>query len=141
MVKDASKLERAERKSLDAESDLDEDFENEPKRPVFDSELDFAHMGPAKQDYPPSEGAVDIPDRSVIDTESSDGQGLGFPDVSDGDHEKDEDYLMEPDDSDKGSSSDSDIYVREEVHEQAKKPVKMKTAKASSLFYLSLSLW
>ena len=120
---------------------MDEDFENEPKGPVFDSELDFAHMVPAGQKYPPSEGALDIPDRSAIDTESSDGQGLGFPDESDGDHEKDEDYVMEPNHSDKGSNSDSDIYVRE-VHEQPEKPGKMKTAKVGSLFHPSLvSLW
>ena len=112
-----------------------------PKQPVSNSELDFAHMGTAEQDYPPSEGAVDIPDRSAINTESSDGQGLGLPDESDGDHEKDEDYLMEADDGDKGSNSDSDIYMREEVHEQPKVPGKMKTAKVSSLFHSSLSLW
>jgi hypothetical protein len=132
-VNDSSKLERAERKTPEADSDLDEDPENEQKRPVLESELEFAHMGPADQDYPSSEGAVDIPDRSAVDTESSDGHDLGFQVESDGDHEKDEDYLMESDhsdDDDKGSNSD--IYVRE-VLEHPKKPGKVKTAKVSSV--------
>ena len=122
---------------------MDEDFENEPKGPAFNSELDFVHMVPAGQNYPPSEGAVDIPDRSAIDTESSDGQGLGFPELeeSDGDLEKDENYVMEPDHSDEGSNLNSDIYMRE-IHEHPEKPGKMKTAKVRSSFHPSLvALW
>ncbi|KAF8802193.1 hypothetical protein BYT27DRAFT_7113324, partial [Phlegmacium glaucopus] len=62
-----------------------------------------------------SEGLADIPDESAVDTESSDGQVLGFEDESDGDHEKDEDYLMEMDDGDKDSDLESDggFYLRE----------------------------
>jgi hypothetical protein len=121
---------------------LDEDPEDEPKRPVLESELEFTHVGPAEQDYLSSEGAIDIPDRSAVDTESSDAQDLGFQEESDGDHEKDEDYQMglESDDGDKRSNSDSDFYVRE-VHEHPKKPGKVKTAKVSSLFHPFLALW
>ena len=75
----------------------------------------------------------------MVDT---DAQDLGFQDESDGDHENDEDYHMESDDtsSDKGSNSDSDIYVREGP-EHPKKSGKPKTAKVSSLFHPFLSLW
>jgi hypothetical protein len=110
---------------------LDDDPENEAKRPVSDSAFEIAHMGLDEQDYPPSEGAVDIPDMSTIDTESSDGQGLGFLEESDGDNEKDEDYVMEleVDETEEGS----DIYVPEEVHEQPKKSGKVKKTKVGSL--------
>jgi hypothetical protein len=114
--------------------DDDHDNEHERERPVLDSDSEFTHMRPAEEDYSLSEGAVDMPD----DTESSDGQALGFEDVSDGDHEKDEDYRMEFNDGDNRSSSDSDedIYVQED-DEPSKKPGKVKAAKVCS-YYIRL---
>jgi len=68
-----------------------------------------------------------IPDDSVVDTESSDGHlGLDVEDVSDGDHEKDEDYVMESTDGNKESDLESDFDV------PTKKPSNVKAAKAST---------
>jgi len=144
-VKDASELvELAESKSPEPESGSDEDHEIEPERPVLESELEFAaDVGPAEpEDYMSSEGLADIPDESVVDTESSDGRGLGFEDESDGDHEKDEDYVMDSDGGDKQSDLDSlnDEFDLREVREAAKKPGKAK-AKVSPLFPPFLSPW
>jgi len=76
----------------------------------------------------------------LLDTESSDGRGLGFEDESDGDHEKDDNYVMDPDDGKNGlvSNSDEEIEVRE-VPKAAKKLGKAKGDKVS-LFPLSLCL-
>lgn len=111
------------------DDDHHDDNDDEHERPVLDSDSEFTHMCPAEEDYPLSEGPVDMPD----DTESSDGQALGFEDVSDGDHEKDEDYQMESNDGDNRSDSDEDIYVQED-DEPSKKPGKVKAAKVCSYY-------
>jgi hypothetical protein len=139
------RLEQSKSKSPDPETrtDFDEDHDIEQKRPVLDHDFSFAHEGTAEQDldYPLSEGLVHIPEESVVGTESSDGQGLGFEEESDGDHEDDEDFLMELDDDAQGSNldSDEDIYVRE-VQEPLRKPGKVKSVKVSSLFRPSPTL-
>jgi hypothetical protein len=129
----------AESESPDPESGSDEDHEIEPEQPVLESESEFAaDVGPAEHDYMLSEGLADIPDESVVDTESSDGRGLGFEDESDGDHEKDEDHVMDSGNGDKGSDLDSDgEFDLREVREPTKKPGKAKAAKVSCLFHLS----
>lgn len=107
-------------------------LESEHKQPVLDPEILSAHDGLAEHDYPSSEGPLDIPG-SVVGTESSEGHGLPFDDASEGDHEDDEDYLMESEDSDKESNLDSDggFYVRED-QDPPKKPGKVKSAKVCS---------
>ena len=89
-------------------------------------------MGLAEQDYMSSEALADIPDESVVDTESSDGWGLGFEDESNGDHENDKDYVMDSDEGDKGLDLDSEreIYLCE-VWEAVKKPGKAKVTEVS----------
>lgn len=121
----------AKSKKPNIETDLNEDHEIEHERPVLDSELEFTHMAPAEQDYLSSEGPHDIPE----DTESSDGQALGFEEGSDGDSEKDEDYQMESDDGDNRSNldSDGDFYLRED-HEPPKKAGKVIAAKVRCYF-------
>jgi hypothetical protein len=59
--------------------------------------------------YLSSEDPINIPEDSVVDTESSDGQGHIYPseEESDGDHENDKDYILEEDNLD----PDEDIYV------------------------------
>jgi hypothetical protein len=90
-------------------------------------------MRPGESEYT-SEGLADIPDESVVDTESSDGLGLGVEDESDGDHEKDEDYVMELDGGDREEfDSDGEFDLRE----SGRKPGK---AKARHFFPSSLSL-
>ena len=94
---------------------------------------------PAEEDQL-SEGLVDIPEGSEVGTESSNGQGLGFEEVSDGDHEGDEDFHMASDaDTGSDSDSDSDIYVRE-VQEPPKKSGKVKSSKVGLYFVQILSL-
>ena len=123
-AKNASKIELAKSKSPEPESGSEEDhgIKREPDEPVLEpSELDFADIEPG-DDYISSEGLADIPDESVVDTESSDGHvGLHLDDdMSDGDHEKDEDYVMESDD---GSDLDpDDEFDLPSVHETTKKP-------------------
>ncbi|KAF8802591.1 hypothetical protein BYT27DRAFT_7260895 [Phlegmacium glaucopus] len=115
---DALKSEEAESNSLESDGGSDE----EQEQLVLEPESKIADLGPAEQDYISLEGLVDIPDESVVDTESSDGRGLGFEDQSDGDHDKDKDYVMDSDDGDKGSKSNSDgEFDLCEVHEAAKK--------------------
>ena len=95
-VQDAPKPELAEDESPEPESGSDEDHEIEPEQQlaVLGSKSEFTtDIGPAEHDYMLSEGLADIPDESVVDTESSDGQGLGFEDESEGDHKKDKDYV------------------------------------------------
>ena len=67
-----------------------------------------------------SEGPIDIPEDSVVDTESSDGQNHVYDDESDGDQEKDEDYVMD-DASDKSESEkfNSDEDFDDNVHKPA----------------------
>lgn len=139
-VKNPSKIELAKRKSPEPESGSDEDreIEPEPEQPVpVPSELEFADIEPG-EDYISSEGlAGDIPDESVVDTESSDGHvGLHLDDdMSDGDHEKDEDYVMESDDGDNASDLDpDDNFDLPSVHETTKKPSNAKF-KESFYFY------
>ncbi|KAF8799693.1 hypothetical protein BYT27DRAFT_7217441 [Phlegmacium glaucopus] len=115
---DASKSEEAESNSVESDGGSDE----EQERLVLEPESKIADLGLGEQHYISSEGLVDIPDESVVDTESSDGRGLGFEDQSDGDHDKDKDYVMDSDDGDKGSKSNSDgEFDLREVHEAAKK--------------------
>jgi hypothetical protein len=127
---DASKLEQTKSNSPDPDVFLYEDDK-------IDSELVFADIDPAERDFPLSEGPVDIPDGSVVGTESSDGPVKGLEDESDGDHEEDEDFVMESD-GDEGSDLDSDasgnLSVHEIVEPSKKKVVKAKAAKVISLF-------
>ena len=75
----------------------------EIERPVPDSIFDVSDaVQPDGLDYQ-SKGPIDIPEDSVVDTESSDGQNHVYDDESDGDQEKDEDYVMD-DASDKSES-------------------------------------
>ena len=118
------------------ESSSDEERKIEPARKVQEpTELEIADTGPDELDCTSSEGLINIPDESVIDTESSDGQGLGFEDMSDGDHENDKDYVMDSDDGDKASDMDSDgEFDLHPVHEPTKTPRNAKSAKVNSLF-------
>ena len=63
-------------------------------------------------EYSLLEDPIDIPEDSVVDTESSDGQGHFYPsepeEESGGDHEKDEDFIMPVDDD---MLDSDDIYV------------------------------
>ena len=102
------------------------------------SKLEFADIEPG-EDYISSEGlAGDIPDESVVDTESSDGH-VGLPlddDISDGDHEKDKDYVMESDDGNNASDLDpDDDFDLPSVRETAKKPSTAKVTKACFYSY------
>jgi len=58
---------------MESEGGSDKDHEIEQEWPVNESKVEFANMGPAEKDYMLSEGLADIPDESVLDTESSDG--------------------------------------------------------------------
>jgi hypothetical protein len=74
-------------------------------------DLSDAVLPDGLEDLP--EGQIDIPEDSVVDTESSDGQGHVFDEDSDGDHEKDEDYVMDDaagDESDKSDSEEEFIH-------------------------------
>jgi hypothetical protein len=115
--------------SSNIEKEVNEDRDIEHDQPLLESELEFTHAGPAEQDYQSSEGAVELPE----ETESSDGLGLTFEDESDGNHEKDEDYRMETNESGSGSNEDSDgdIYLRD-VHEAPKLQGKPKASKVCS---------
>ena len=142
-VKNPSKIELAKRKSPEPESGSDDEHEIEPEReqPVpVPSELEFADIE-LGEDYISSEGlAGDIPDESVVDTESSDGHvGLHLDDdMSDGDHEKDEDYVMESDDGDNASDLDpDDDFDLPSVLETTKKP---SDAKFKESFYFFSSV-
>ncbi|KIM35954.1 hypothetical protein M413DRAFT_428169 [Hebeloma cylindrosporum] len=109
IVQSISKVELAKSKNAEPESGSDEDerLGELEQRVPGPSELEYADIGPGELDYMSSEGLADIPDESVVDTESSDGHfGLNPGDMSDGDHEKDEDYVMDSDDGDK---VDSDV--------------------------------
>ena len=82
-----------------------------------------------------SEGLADIPDESVVDTESSDGHvGLHLDDLSDGDHKKDEDYVMDSDDGDDTSDQldqDDEEFELCSVIETTKKPSTAKVKESS----------
>ena len=82
-----------------------------------------------------SGGLIDIPEDSVVDTESSDGQGHVFEELeySDGDHEKDEDYVMDnaSDESDKPYPED-DWESNVDVHQEQMKG----KGKVSRFFHL-----
>jgi len=111
----------------------------EIERPVLESMLelsDAAHPDSDGLEYLSDvEDPINIPEDSVVDTESSDGR-LGVHDVyedeSDGDHEKDEDYVMD-DASDKLDKLDSDEDI-DALHEPMKG--KGKTKKVSPFFPL-----
>ena len=139
-VKNTSKVELAKSKTPEPERGSDEDHEIEPelKQPVPEpSELEVSDIEPGAVDYMSSEGLADIPDESVVDTKSSDGHvGLHLDDdMSDGDHEKDEDYVMESDDGDHASDLDpDDEFDLPSVHETTKKPSDVKV-KESFYFY------
>ena len=58
-------------------------------------------------------GMADIPEASVVDTESSDGalsHTIGFDEESDGDHERDGNYVMSQSDSEDGSSDGKNTH-------------------------------
>lgn len=94
-----------------------------------------------EQNFPLSEGAVNIPDGPVVGIESGNGLGLGLEVESDGDHEDDEDFIMELSDGDEGSylGSDGECSVHE-IQEPQKKADKVTAAKVSSLFPPSVRL-
>ena len=101
----------------------------EIERQVLDSVLELSDIvQPDGLSYQP----IDIPEDSVVDTESSDGHSHVYEDESDGDHEKDEDYVMD-DASDKSDKSDSDMEINVEVRE----PMKSKGKTKVSLFFFS----
>ena len=81
-------------------------FENE--WPVLDSVLDFSDAAQPDEMGYLSEGLINLPEDSVVNMESSDGHGYVYEpkEVSDGDHEKDEDYIM--DDASDALDSDGD---------------------------------
>jgi len=140
MVKNTSRIELAKSKSWDPESGSDEDQEIEPQleQPVPEpSKFEFADNDPGEL-YILSEGLADIPDESVVDTESSDGHvGLHLDDLSDGDHKKDKDYVMDSDDGDDTSDKldpDDEEFELRSVNETTKKPSAVKF-KESSYFY------
>ena len=105
----------------------------EIERPVLDSIFDVSDaVQPDGLDYQ-SEGPIDIPEDSVVDTESSDGQNHVYDDESDGDQEKDEDYVMD-DASDKSESEK--FNSDEEFDDNVCKPTQMGKGKlkVQSLF-------
>lgn len=83
---------------------------------------------------PVSEGPIDLPEDSVVDTESSDGQGLIYEEEDDGDHDQDEDYVMRDDKSDE---SDSDEFKSDDDHGEPTKG-KGKAVKVSPFFLLCI---
>ena len=80
-----------------------------------------------------SEGPINIPEDSVVDTESSDGQGHVYEDESDGDHEKDKDYVMDNASDKSDSDEEFNIDVQREVHHEPMKG-KGKMTKVSCLY-------
>ena len=107
-------MKKTETKITQAESKEEPDSEHRPslenEQPVLvESVLDFSDSTqPDGLEYQLFEDPIDIPEDSVVETESSDGQleghlGHVYEDESDGDHEKDEDYVMD-DTSDKSES-------------------------------------
>ncbi|KAF8797786.1 hypothetical protein BYT27DRAFT_7343964 [Phlegmacium glaucopus] len=75
-----------------------------------------------------SEEMADIPEESTLDTDS-DGAGLRVYDLSDGDHDKDEDYVNNPNQQSEldSESEDNDILTgltSEAAHQHIKKSVK-----------------
>ena len=76
------------------------------ERPVLDSMSEFFDAGQDELDYH-SEDPVNLPEDSVVDTES-DGQNYVY-EQSDGDHEDDEDYIMD-DPTNVLDSDDSDEF-------------------------------
>lgn len=92
-----------------------------------------------------SEGPINIPEDSVFDTESSDGLGHVYEDESDGDHEKDEDFVMDnASGSDKSHNldSDEDFYADEAPCEPMKgkgKVIKVSYLTQSSVTVLKLA--
>lgn len=85
-------------------------------------------------EYLSSEDLINIPEDSVVDTESSDGQDRIYPseEESGGDHENDEDYIMDEDNLD----PDEDIYVTDCEPKEGKG----KGIKVSTLVIISWSL-
>ena len=113
--------------STQAEFDIESDCLNlKIEQPVLESVLEFSDMAqPDGSEYPLLEDLIDIPEDSVVNTESSDGQGHIYlsDEESGGDHEKDEDYVMPVDDDQLDSD---DIYVPD--HDEL-------TGKAAKLFF------
>ena len=95
-------------------NDRSHSFELDMERRVLDSVSEIFDAGQDELDYQ-SEGPVNLPEDSVVDTES-DGQGYVY-EQSDGDHEDDEDYIMDdPTDalySDDGEEFDVNIEEEE----------------------------
>ena len=124
----------------DLDSEHRPSLENE--RPVLvESVLDFSDSTqPDGLEYQLFEDPIDIPEDSVVETESSDGQleghlGHVYEDESDGDHEKDEDYVMD----DKSDELDSDEeFNLSDVHHELTKG-KGKAIKVSPFFLLFFS--
>ena len=87
-----------------------------------------------------SEGMAEMPEESNIDTES-DGAGLGeYEDFSDGDHEKDEDYIdtQAPNQSDHESSVEEQDEEEIEVLETAPSRKQKRKVILSSSFIITV---
>jgi hypothetical protein len=140
-------LKKPETNITQADSEDDSGSEHrlslENERPVLvESVLEFSDATqPDGLEYQLFEDPIDIPEDSVVETESSDGQGhVGhiYEEESDGDHEKDEDYVMDDDKSD-GLDSDEEFYLSDVHHEPTKG--KGKAIKVSPFFPLFFSYW
>ena len=141
-------MKKTKTKSTQAESEEDSDSEHrlslENERPVLvESVLEFSDATqPDGMEYQLFEDPINIPEDSVVETESSDGQGhVGhvYEDESDGDHEKDEDYVM-PVDDDESDKLDSDEFNLSDVHHEPTKG-KGKAIKVSPFFPLFFIYW
>lgn len=86
--------------------------------PDLESLLELSHAAQLDGMEYLSDGPINIPEDSVIDTESSDGQAHNLEDeMDDGDHEKDHDYVM----NESSDSSDSDDLeeFNVDIHQEA----------------------
>ena len=125
---------------ISGSNDHGHSFEIDMERPVLDSMSDFfdAGLGHDELDYH-SEDPVNLPEDSVVDTES-DGQNYVY-EQSDGDHEDDEDYIME-DPTNVLDSDDSEEYNDVDIEaESIAMKGKGKGKKVKPFFHLYQSLY
>ena len=143
-------MKKTKTKITQAKSEEEPDSEHclslENEQPVLvESVLDFSDATqPDGIEYQLFEDPIDIPEDSVVETESSDGQleghvGHVYEDESDGDHKKDEDYVMD-DKSDELDSDDEFNVSLSDVHHEPTKG-KGKAIKVSPFFPLFFNYW
>ena len=113
-------------------NDRSHSFELDMERPVLDSVSEIFDAGHDELDYQ-SEDPVNLPEDSVVDTES-DGQGYVY-EQSDGDHEEDEDYVMD-DPTDALDSDDDDEFNVDIQAESIAMKGKGKGKKVKPFFHL-----